>query len=126
MSRHVLPLLSLAFLLAVSGCGQRSASAQKAFHESLDPNPPVDASAASAFITVTDTQASEPPPLTILQITCAVLKEGTLVAEWPSAGGQIESVELVPQPDATGNAVLVINPVRCLKGQKVTIRPKEG
>ncbi|MFH0964329.1 MAG: hypothetical protein V2A58_10000 [Planctomycetota bacterium] len=121
------PLIVLMTLLGtVCGCGRSAPPEARRQLQELDPNPQVDASAAAQFISIESTTAERMPPDTLLTITCTVLKEGVLVAEWPSTGGETESVELVPQPDATGNAVLVINPVRCLKGQKVTIRPKEG
>ena len=88
------------------------------------PRREVDASAAADFITVEKSEASAEPPLTVLTLTCKVHKEGPLVAEWQTLGGGTETREVAIRLEGDGQATMAIPDVRCLKGQKVVIKPK--
>lgn len=124
--RHaVLMIVSSLLVTLALGCSKGpSAAEQRRQLQELDPNPPVEATAAAEFITVEETKAEGEPPMTILEITCSVTKAGILTAEWPTTGGQTESREVVIQDDGSGQATLIIPDVRCIRGQKVTLKPK--
>lgn len=112
--------------VVLAGCseGGPGANAQRKQLEQIDPNPQVDASAASEYITVEETTSEGVVPMTLLKVKCTVLQEGALVAEWPSTGGTTESRDVVVQDDGSGTTTLMIPEVRCTKGQKVILKPK--